>query len=198
MKKKVNHLVVKNVSDEITGILKTREVYKILVNSMSFITANIEKSETNEELKQCYLNLQLLLKPIIKSTVSVKYISQITTSFSDSATRRLIELAVSELGKPPVDFDFISLGSDGRKEQTLFTDQDNAIIYDNVSKEMEIVTQEYFLKLGEKVCSGLNYIGFSYCIGNIMAKNPQWCKPLLVWEKYFENWISTPEPTKPS
>jgi CBS domain-containing protein len=89
---------------------------------------------------------------------------------------------------------FICLGSEGRKEETLFTDQDNAIIYENVLKGEEIAVNEYFLRLGEKVCNSLDYVGYIYCRGNIMAKNPLWCKPLSTWEKYFTGWITTPEP----
>jgi CBS domain-containing protein len=56
------------------------------------------------------------------------------------------------------------------------------------------MVNDYFLKLGEKICSKLNDIGYSYCKGNIMAKNPQWCKPVSEWEKYFAGWVATPEP----
>jgi len=192
--KKINHLVVKNNNGEIIGILRINDVYKELKNSLSFYISNIDKAETVEELKLCYKQLQLLLKPLIKSEVSVKVITSITTSFSDSIIRKLIELAISENGKPPVGFSFICLGSEGRKEETLFTDQDNAIIYEDVQPENEKSVNDYFSKLGEKVCNSLNYIGYSFCKGNIMAKNQQWCKPFSVWEIYFTSWIIAPEP----
>jgi CBS domain-containing protein len=98
------------------------------------------------------------------------------------------------MGPPPVGFSFICLGSEGRKEDTLFTDQDNAIVYPDVPEDQKNDVNEYFMKLGERACNSLNYIGYSFCKGNIMAKNPQWCKPLSAWEKYFTNWITTPEP----
>jgi PAS domain S-box-containing protein len=193
-KNEINHLVAKNESDEITGMLKTNDVYKVLINSLSFFIANIRKSETNDELKQCHNNLQLLLKPLINSEISVKYITKITTAFSDAVIIRIIELAIKEIGPPPVGFSFICLGSEGRQEDTLFTDQDNAIVYEDVPKEKENAVNYYFMKLGERACNSLNYIGYSFCKGNIMAKNPHWCKPFSVWEKYFTNWIITPEP----
>jgi PAS domain S-box-containing protein len=191
---KINHLVVKNEADEITGVLRTHDVYKILFNSLSFYIRNVRKAETEFEIKQCYEDLKKLIIPLIKSEVAVKYITNIITTFSDSVTRRFIELSVAELGEPPANFAFICLGSEGRKEETLFTDQDNAIIYENVLKGEEIAVNEYFLRLGEKVCNSLDYVGYIYCRGNIMAKNPLWCKPLSTWEKYFTGWITTPEP----
>ena len=86
------------------------------------------------------------------------------------------------------------MGSEGRKEETLWTDQDNAIIYADVPKEKESETRAYFLNLGEKVCATLDAMGYSFCKGNIMAKNPQWCVSLTEWKKYFAIWIATPEP----
>ena len=189
----INHLVVKSASGDASGILNIGEIHQRLINSLSFYINNIKKAETTNELKLCYSNLQLLIHPLIQSEVSVKLITNITSTFSDAVIRRLIELTFSEIGQAPVKFSFICLGSEGRKEETLLTDQDNAIIYENVSKENESIVNAYFLKLGEKVCHALNTIGYSFCKGKIMAMNPQWCKPLSIWEKYFTSWITTPE-----
>ena len=191
---KINHLAVKNGSDKITGMLRINDIYRMLKKSLSYFLATIRKAETAEELKQCYHNLQLLIKPLINSEVSVKYITKITTAFSDDVIKRLIELSINEIGQPPVSFSFICMGSEGRKEETLFTDQDNAIIYEDVPKENESAVNEYFMKLGGKVCHNLNAIGYTFCKGSIMASNSQWCKPFKTWENYFTGWITTPEP----
>ncbi|MCI0472484.1 MAG: DUF294 nucleotidyltransferase-like domain-containing protein [Ignavibacteria bacterium] len=192
--KDIHHLVVKNESGEVTGILRINDIYRILKDSLYFFNLNIRKTESTEELKHYYKKLQLLIKPLIKSGISVKHVTNITSTFSDAVTRRIIELTIKELGTPPAGFAFISLGSEGRKEETLFTDQDNAIIYEDVTKEKESPVNDYFNELGERVCNSLNFIGYSFCRGNIMAKNPQWCKPVSDWEKYFAGWIRTPEP----
>ncbi len=189
----INHLVVKNGAEEITGILRTREIYQALTSSLSFFILKVKKAETDFELKQCYTSLKKLIIPLIKSDLSVKYITGITSAFSDAVVRRIIELKLIDSGKPPVGFSFICLGSEGRMEETLFTDQDNAIIYEDVPREQENIVHEYFLKLGEQICDSLNYIGYSFCKGNIMAQNPKWCKPLSSWKKYFTDWITTPE-----
>jgi PAS domain S-box-containing protein len=191
---RINHLVTRNESDEITGILRTSEIFMLFKRSLSSFTSKIRNAETTEELKNCYRNLQLLVKPLIKSDVSVDYITRITTAFSDAVIKRLIELSINESGKPPVSFSFICMGSEGRKEETLFTDQDNAIIYQNVPAEMESEVNMYFMKMGDRVCNSLDSIGYSFCKGNVMAKNPEWCKPFSTWERYFTGWIKTPEP----
>lgn len=190
----IHHLPVKNNKGEITGVFNVETIWQDILNSLSFLIAKIQIAETPEALKQIYAQLLVLIKPLIKSELSVKNLTAITSAFSDAAIKRIIELTISEIGEAPVDFSFICLGSEGRKEETLFTDQDNAIIYADVPKEKENHTRAYFLKLGEKVCYVLNYMGYSYCKGNIMAQNPQWCVSLTEWKKYFANWIATPEP----
>lgn len=190
----INHLVIRDEAGKITGIFCTKEIFKNLTNSLSFFTDKIKKSETIDELKLCYKSLQLFIRPLVNSDISVKHILNITSSFSDSVVKRIIELTIIEIGEPPADFSFICMGSEGRKEESMFTDQDNAIIYEDVAIEKEGFVNDYFNKLGNMVCSSLNHVGYSFCKGNIMAKNPQWNKPLSTWDKYFTNWIMTPEP----
>lgn len=189
----INHLIVKNCAGEISGILRIRDIHRVVISSLSFYISNAKKAVTDIELKQCYSNLKKLVIPLIKGDLSVKYITGMISVFSDTVVRRILELTIHDLGEPPVGFSFICMGSEGRKEETLFTDQDNAIIYEDVSVETEKTVNNYFLKLGERVCNSLNYIGYSYCKGNIMANNPKWCKPLSAWKNYFTSWISTPE-----
>ena len=81
------------------------------------------------------------------------------------------------------------LGSEGRNEQTLKTDQDNAIIFEDVPEASQAAVQEYFLKFGETVCTLLDDAGYAFCNGDVMAKNPKWCQPLAVWKKNFSKWI---------
>jgi CBS domain-containing protein len=192
--KGIRHLPVKNGAEEITGVLRIQDIHHALTNSLSFYIQNVRKAATEVEIKHCYTSLRKLINSLIKSEISIKYITDITTSFSDEVIRRTIELSIIDSGEPPVNFSFICLGSEGRKEETLFTDQDNAIIYDDVTDKKKKEVSEYFLKLGTRVCNSLNYIGYSFCKGNIMASNPKWCKPLSDWKKYFSEWITTPEP----
>jgi CBS domain-containing protein len=108
---------------------------------------------------------------------------------SDLISQKFLELAISELGPPPAAFAFIVFGSEGREEQTLRTDQDNAIIYEDVSPEREDSIRAYFLSLGEKVCTWLNDAGYLFCNGNNMAMNPEYCQSLSVWKQYFSKWV---------
>jgi CBS domain-containing protein len=96
---------------------------------------------------------------------------------------------IEELGPPPVKFVFMIMGSDGRTEQTLKSDQDNAIIFEDVSNESEGEVTAYFLRFGETACALLDKAGYTFCTGGVMAKNPSWCLSLSKWQKHFSKWI---------
>jgi CBS domain-containing protein len=91
---------------------------------------------------------------------------------------------------PPVKFAWMSLGSQGRKEQLLHTDQDNAIIFEDVPENQIEEVRAYFLKLARKVNKRLNTIGFDFCNADMMARNPKWCLSLAEWKQQFSDWTS--------
>ncbi len=87
------------------------------------------------------------------------------------------------------------MGSEGRGEQTLATDQDNAIVYENVEeKGWRAPFSTTSLKWEQRVNRDLDRVGYNYCKGDIMAKNPKWTQPLATWKNYFYQWLSTGNP----
>ena len=103
-------------------------------------------------------------------------------------------LVMGEMGPPPVNFAFMILGSEGRGEQTLKTDQDNAIVFDDVSEAELPDVSSFFLEVGKRACTMLDQIGYALCDGDVMAQNPNWCQPLSKWMTYFLQWIHAAEP----
>ena len=88
-------------------------------------------------------------------------------------------------GPPPSSFSFFVMGSAGRFEQSIWSDQDHGIIYQIQSDQV----QSYFLKLGEEIAKGLDEAGYDYCDGGVMSCNRLWCKSLAEWERQLENWL---------
>ena len=86
------------------------------------------------------------------------------------------------------------MGSLGRSEQLLQTDQDNALVFEDVPEEQLPETTGYFLELGKLVTKGLNKIGYEYCPAEMMASNPNWCLSLKEWKKVTSHWIINPGP----
>ncbi|MCK5128283.1 MAG: cache domain-containing protein [Clostridiales bacterium] len=125
------------------------------------------------------------------SSIAIAYMISV---ISDLTTQKIIKLSIDEIGKPPAPFAFMALGSHGRQSQTLFSDQDNAIVYTLTGDEDKEVVQAYFLRLATIVCDALELAGFEKCTGKKIASNPEWCKPLSIWKSYFTEWIRNSEP----
>ena len=84
------------------------------------------------------------------------------------------------------------MGSGARGEQSLCTDQDNALLYETpATPEDEAARGDWFRRLGELVCGILADCGYQKCTGGYMASNPRWCQPLRDWQETFRRWIKT-------
>jgi CBS domain-containing protein len=131
---------------------------------------------------------------LLNRGVKPEIVNQLITTVSDTIALKLIEGAIVEQGPPPAKFVYMVLGSEGRKEQTLLTDQDNAIIYEDKANEQRELVREYFLRFAEIVSDRLNEIGFSYCEGGFMAKNPKWTHSLSHWKRNYVEWMTDSNP----
>lgn len=155
----------------------------------------VATASSAEELIQLRNGFPVKLKALIDAGINVENLTGITSQMVDAVTIRFIELAIAELGEPPTKFSFIIFGSEGRSEQTLKTDQDNAIIY-RIPEDYQNIDslKKYFLALGTKVCDWLNDAGYSYCKGGNMAKNEKWVLSIDEWNNCFQGWIESASP----
>jgi CBS domain-containing protein len=96
------------------------------------------------------------------------------------------------MGPPPVSYDFVLFGSGGRREQTLWSDQDNGIIYDVVPDRHKEEVEAYFAELSELIVKGLEEVGYPPCDGDVVCSNPSWRKPILQWEETLSEWFEEP------
>lgn len=173
------------------------------VNDLSFIALHnysptcvlreIQTATCEETMIKATGLLPELARVFIQNKTAVGQINRLITDVADLTLEKAIEMARQQFGPPPVEFCFLVMGSQGRREQTLCTDQDNAILFEDVAPERIPEVQQYFLKFGEFVCNLLNQCHYAFCQGNIMAKNPDWCQPLSKWKEKFSTWIKTME-----
>ena len=176
---------------------QTLELDDRLLTELSYtsLIREINQATKVEEIIGKHSQLPRLIHSMLTSGTKIRTVTWLVTALSDAILNKLLTFATAKLGDPPVPFAFITLGSEGRKEQTLKTDQDNAIIFKDPNEgQTSENLQPYFLKLGEKVCTWLDQSGFDFCQGGIMAKNPKWCQPLSIWKKYFSSWIHAASP----
>ncbi|HEU4496957.1 MAG TPA: DUF294 nucleotidyltransferase-like domain-containing protein, partial [Flavobacterium sp.] len=105
---------------------------------------------------------------------------------------RAIDLAILEMGSPPARFAWMSIGSQGRKEQLLLTDQENMVVFEDVPQEKYRDVKDYFLRLAKRVVATLEKVGYMPSPDGTVASNPAWCKSLTDWIKQYNIWINTP------
>ena len=191
---KVTHIAIKDSTGNLSGLISHEELLEMQQNTTAFLMRQIEKAEHPDELIQYSSKTRGIVKVLEQSGAKTRNITRIITSVTDALTKKFIQMAVQEAGSPPAPYVFIAMGSEGRGEQTLATDQDNGIIYQDVTEEKKEDTQTYFLALGQRVNDWLNQAGYNYCMGGVMAGNAEWCMPLSKWKARVKDWIINAEP----
>ena len=194
MQGNLKHLGVTGPDDQVVGILSNKDILTAQSQSPLFLIREIAAAGSIEDLKQQHQLLPGVIQSLISNGAKARNITRLITTISDAILNKVIAFALEEAGQAPCDFAFMVMGSEGRKEQTLKTDQDNAIIFEDVPGIPIETIQSYFLQLGESICTGLNQVGYDFCKGDIMAKNPKWCQPVSVWKTYFLSWMRVAEP----
>jgi CBS domain-containing protein len=152
---------------------------------------DIRKSESIDELVRMSHRLPSLFERMAKLGRNVEQIGRMVTHVTDAFTVRLIELAEIKWGEAPIPYAWVVFGSQAREEQTASTDQDNGLILERKAEEADA---QYFLRLSEFVCAGLDRLGYAYCPGEIMALNVKWRVSLARWKRHFDGWIDEPDP----
>ncbi|KJD34444.1 nucleotidyltransferase [Tamlana nanhaiensis] len=197
IKNSIGHLCITKdgtTNSEAIGILTHHDVLVTLGNNPSVILKEIKRANRTKKLRTARLKANTLLKSYLEQNIPISHIVKIMAQINDAVTHKAIEIAVSKMAtEPPVSFAWLALGSQGRREQLLFTDQDNALIFEDVPEADYEKTKTYFLELAKRVTERLNKIGFEYCEADMMASNPEWCKSVSEWQEQFKNWILEPD-----
>ncbi len=192
----INHICITedgSPNSKTTGILTHHDILVTLGNSPAVILKGIRRAKRSKDLRGFRLKANTLLKNYLEQNIPLTHINHVISSINDAVTRRAIELAIKKMATPPpVKFSWICIGSQGRKEQLLFTDQDNGLIFEDVPEDKYLSTQSYFLKLAKYITKTLHVIGFEYCQADMMASNPEWCKSISQWNALFSDWIVNP------
>jgi CBS domain-containing protein len=188
----IHHLIVMQ-NGTLKGVFSNHDLMILQGTSPLTIVRDIESQQTVESLIPESRNINGVISHLLTVAAKASEITKIITEINERLLRKLLELTENKLGSPPVPFCWIVFGSEGRKEQTYKTDQDNAILYADPPAGTDLrEVDDYFSSLAEHMRDLLLQCGFPLCPGNYMASNPQWRQPLKIWEEYFSQWIATP------
>ena len=185
----IRHIVL--VADgRLSGVISERDLFTLQRASLRRAADRIRAAATVEALADAAGDIRLLARSLLVQGMGAEQLTEVVSALNDSLTRRLIEMVAARRSLPG-GWCWIALGSEGRMEQTLATDQDNALILDPGTAE---AARKPFLEFADEVNRGLDACGFPLCIGEIMARNPKWCLPLEGWRGVFDAWIRNPDP----
>ena len=190
---KTRYLLIEG-EGELKGFISRNRLLSEQAQSPFMFIQSVKLALTLDELKSKWEKVPEIVFQLLNRGVKSEIVNQLLAAVSDTITLRVIEWVIEEIGPPPAKFVFITLGSEGRKEQTLKTDQDNALIYEDKANEQREFVRTYFLNFAEKVSERLNFIGFSFCEGGFMAKNPKWTHSLSHWKRNYTNWMAESSP----
>jgi CBS domain-containing protein len=186
VKNNVYRLVVMD-RNRALGVLTGFDLLRFRGREALSLLKNIDEASSYEQLSRTRSEVEEVLRALMFDNSPASNMCRIASEFNDKIARKVIQLAEAEMGQPPSLYAWLGLGSEGRKEQTLLTDQDNAIIY---AGPASTAVEDYFKKFSEKVVHGLNQCGFPYCNGNIMATNPKYFGDLESWKERIKDWVS--------
>jgi CBS domain-containing protein len=193
LRNNIQHLPVLHRRSPI-GIIHLSDIIRHETHSSLYLVSNIFNQSSAEGLARLAPDVRSAFARMVEDGADSRMIGSALSTIGRSFSRRLLELAEEELGPPPVPYCFMAMGSMARNEQSIVTDQDNALVLsdDFVFEEHDA----YFSELAKRVSDGLDACGYSYCTGDIMATNRQWRQPLSVWKGYFRDWMRDPTPER--
>ena len=195
LKYNVSHLCVTNDGSnlsEVLGVISEHDLVVAQSNNPGILVKEIKKSQNAKELKLVRDKLADIVQSSIYKNIPLFHINSIAGEITLAIVKRAVEIGILELGSPPAKFAWLSIGSQGRKEQLLYTDQDSILIFEDVAEDKYRDTKDYFLKLAKKVTAILEKVGYPLCAFDHMASTMTWCKSVTDWVKQYESWMHTP------
>ncbi len=195
LKHNVSHLcVTADGSDksDVKGIISEHDLIVAQANNPGVLIKEIKRALSPKELKQVREKLTGLIQTSIAKNIPLPHIYNISGEIITAIVRRSVELAILDLGSPPARFAWLSIGSQGRKEQLLLTDQDSILVFEDVAVEKYRDVKDYFLKLAKRATAILEKVGYINCPNGHMASTMIWCKSLTEWIKQYSTWMKAP------
>ncbi len=189
----IHHLLLVD-GEKLAGVISEKDLFSLKRMSVQSITGAIADARDVADLKHAGRDIAALAHSLLAQGMEAETLTELIATLNDRLTRRLIELETTATDLPAARWCWMALGSEGRMEQTLATDQDNALIFapsDGTDVER---AREKLIALAHRINEGLDACGFPLCKGFIMASNPKWCLSVEEWRAQFARWIDAGGP----
>ena len=184
-------------NDKPLGIISQTDVLYTLVSYQRSVIAQVGDAGSFDELKSFGNRLGQIAHELRQNNRSAGMAVRALSEIHLAVQRRCIELVLDELrgegtGDPPLPYAFIIMGSGGRKEMMIRTDQDNGIILADKPETKTPRVQSWFMDFCDRVNHRLDELGYEWCTGDIMARNPEYHRTLSEWQDYISHITEIP------
>lgn len=193
-KQRFGHVCV--LADErLVGVVSERDLFALQRVDLVHLSRFIARAESIDVLQSQRRQIHRLIDAMLAHGAGAAQITRIITLLNDQTVSRVLELCLAEHGDPGVEFTWLAFGSEGRREQTLSTDQDNGIYFQPRPGISPEEARRRLLPFARRVNEALAQVGFPLCRGNVMASNPELCLSDQEWRQRFARIIdaATPE-----
>jgi len=189
----IHRLVVVDGKGRLTGIITDSDIIRLQSHSPHQLVLDIERAGSVAEVKAVFSRIQGLVLHLTAAGTNTRDMVRMIAHLNDQILLRLIHLLRGgRFADLPEPFAVVVLGSEGRGEQTLLTDQDNALVYGDDLGPEDVHKLEEF---SQELIGSLIAIGVPPCPGGIMANNKEWRRSLGKWREQINRWLQTPTPS---
>jgi CBS domain-containing protein len=182
-----NHLALVR-DDQVVGVVASTDVMRSSAQGPVAAIRAVERLSSRDGLAGYGARVAEMVSALLAARLDPVNIAQLVARLNDALLRPILRWAEADLGPPPAAYAWLALGSEGRMEQTLLTDQDNALVYADSGEG----SRAWFQAFAARVNDDLEAAGFPRCRGGYMARN--WLGPMAEWCGRFRAWIHDPSP----
>ena len=189
----VRHIVLVD-GDRLAGIVSERDLFGLQSSSVRDLSAAIKGAADLDAIERFGRDINGLARKLFEQGTAVGALTAFVAALNDLLTERVVQLEFARSELENLRYCWILMGSEGRSEQTLATDQDNGIIFAATAGGSAESARAAILPVAQRINRALDRAGYRLCPGNIMACNPQWTLSLDEWRQRFERWIDSGSP----
>jgi CBS domain-containing protein len=191
----IRHVVVVEPDGVIAGVVSERDLFSLQRLSVRELASAIRRAADVPALVHCASDVRALSHTLVAQGVAAAQLTRMISSLNDQIAVRILDLTVPSFDVSGLALCWLGLGSEGRGEQTIATDQDNGLIF--VANDESVApdaVRERLLPFARAVNEAMDRCGFPLCKGGVMASNPRWCASLDEWKAAFATWIDRGDP----
>ncbi len=177
----------------IKGVITERDIIYSQANDPGIIIQELKKCFTIEEIILIHKKYLQIIQNGFTKNIPLHHLNTISGEVLYAIMHRCIQIAIEKMGNAPVKFVWLSIGSQGRKEQLTNSDQDHFLIFEDVEDNKLRDVKYYFIKLAQEVVEYFKQLGYIICPNEHVSSNIHWCNTFSDTLKIFNLWINNPK-----